>query len=168
MNIGLFPSHEATLTRGLVFRRHTFMGNVGSSVNVNWRRPPGVTHVRVELAGGGGGGNNTTAGGNAGRGAAVILLPAGMGVVPIVAGAGGVHLTSGGAASSFGSFITGTGGGYGGGNGSLSFGNGAVLEDIGSQLWMLGPTVGNATTEFGGGNAGGVLLEYVQQIEVVR
>jgi hypothetical protein len=33
---------------------------------------------------------------------------------------------------------------------------------------MLGPTVGNATTEFGGGNAGGVLLEYVQQIEVVR
>jgi hypothetical protein len=168
MNNGLFPSHEATITRGLVFRRHVFMGNTGSSVNVNWRRPPGVTHVRVELAGGGGGGNNTTAGGNAGRGAAVILLPVGMGVVPIVAGAGGVHLSSGGGTSSFGAFISATGGGYGGGDGTRSFGNGAVLEDIGAQLWILGPNVGNATTEYGGGNPGGVLLEYVQPVEVVR
>lgn len=165
MNLGIFGSHEVALSRGFVLRRQVFFGNVGSSVSVNWQRPRGVTHVRVELTGGGGGGDNVNPGGTGGRGSAILLLPVGLGLVQIVAGAGANHLVSNSSASSFGNFVTGTGGGLGGGNGSFSVANGAVIETSGIQPSVLGPNAGTPTAAGGGGNPGAVAIEYVQQIE---
>ena len=118
--------------------------------------PSGVTQVKVTVIGGGGGGASSSTsnpGGGGGAGGIAVGVVSGLsGTVAVTVGAGGAGGASGGAnsgadggTSSFGSYLSATGGG--GGNAPVSDGGAGAGGGVG--------TVGSGATGYGTGGSSG-------------
>jgi len=152
-----------------------FVGPITGSTNttVNWAVPPGVAAVRVRLWGGGGS-NNGSGGGFALR--TIYGLDVGSTIVITIGVAGG----STGGTSSFGSFVSATGGAtaagavgsgvggdinYSGGIGGASGGGGGAASIFGAGSSVTTTAVVNTGVQgFGGAGAGAFTTASLQAI----
>lgn len=131
-----------------------------------WTRPAGIKYVKVEVIGGGGGGSGHEESGGAGGYTARIMDVRSISSVAVTVGGGGGGVTysgpgGNGAASSFGSYATGSGGhganrnaGHSGGFGGGSSGGQVLISGGGGN--GHGPQSGQGGSGyFGNGAAGG-------------
>jgi len=170
-------SSATTTFSGFVDFTGTLSGHASTTYTVytastTWAKPAGLERIEVWVCGGGGGGDSTISddhgGGGGGGGCAYEELTAAelsaTTSVSIVVGLGGAAQTAG-QTSSFGNFLSATGGSFGTGSagGSAGIGSGGDLNIGGSDgAPPAGDSAGEQTggnggsSHFGGGGKGGI------------
>jgi hypothetical protein len=114
-----------------------------------WTKPTGCKKIIVEVQAGGGCGNSSSAGSVSGAYASKFIDVTSISSVAVSVGTGGVETAQTGGTSSFGSFVTCTGGGGTAGGGGLA--TGGDINVNGSRAIVADSGVYNAGTPLGTG-----------------